>query len=105
MGTAFDPIAAAVSPLMQKGIKAIGQEENVAKLGSEWEEIRQKYPNFADFAEGSANISSLIPLSPKVTAPLKQGIKTVGTKAIDTASSLAPNLTKQAKKLVSQSDM
>lgn len=109
VGTALEPVAAAVSPLIQSGIKKIGQEENVAKLGAEWEEIRQKYPNFADFAEGTANISSLIPLSPKVTAPIKQGLKTAGSKTLDLINKatpyVTPNLAKQSKKLISQSDM
>ena len=105
VGTSFEPVAAAVSPLIQSGIKKLGQEENVAKLGSEWEEIRQKYPNFADFVEGTANISSLLPFSPKATTPIKEGIKTVWAKTLQTAETLAPNLTKQAKKLVSQADM
>ena len=51
------------------------------------------------------NVSSVLPLSPKVTAPIKSGLQTAGTKAIQTAESLTPNLAKQAKKLTSQAEM
>ena len=99
VGTAFEPIVSAVSPIIQKGIKAVWQEQNVANLGAEWEQIRKQYPNFADFAEGTANISSLIPLSPKITTPVKIGLKKAWVKTIETTKQVAPKVASQISEL------
>lgn len=98
--TAFEPLTATVSPLIQKGIKATWQEQNVAKIWAEWEKIRQQYPNFADFAEWTANISSILPI-PKAGWLIKQW----GAKTLQTVEKLTPNFATQSKKLVSQADM
>lgn len=105
VGTAFEPVGALLSPVVQKVIEKTGQTQNVEDVGKWWEWVRQSNPNFADAIEWAMNVSSVLPLSPKVTAPIKSGLQTAGTKAIQTAESLTPNLAKQAKKLTSQAEM
>jgi len=105
VGTAFEPVWALLSPVVQKVIEKTGQTQNVEEVGKWWEWVRQSNPNFADAIEGSLNVASLAPLSPKVTAPIKSGIKTIGTKTLQTAEKIAPNLANQAKKLTSQAEM
>ena len=105
VGTAFEPVWALLSPVVQKVIEKTWQTQNVEEVGKWWEWVRQSNPNFADAIEWSLNVASLVPLSPKVTAPIKSGIKTIGTKTLQTAEKIAPNLTSQAKKLTSQAEM
>ncbi len=51
VATAFEPVSAAISPVVQKVIEKTGQTENVEQVGQWWEGIRQSNPTFADAIE------------------------------------------------------
>lgn len=99
VGTAFEPIVSAVSPALEYGVKKLWAEKTVQNLGSQWEEVRKQYPNVADAIEGVANVSQLFPLSPKVTAPIKSGLKTATAKTVATAKQVAPKITDEIASL------
>ena len=105
--TAFEPVGALLSPVVQKVIEKTGQTQNVEEAGKWWEWVRQSNPNFADAIEGSLNVASLLP-TPKIGWIVKQGTKDtvsaiskVAPKAIDMVT---PDLWKMSKKLISSSD-
>lgn len=106
--TVLDPIASAISPVVQNIIKKTGQTENIQSLATEYEDMAKKYPNLAFWLEGLFNVWTLAPI-PKIgwlvkswtDATLKQ-LKTIAPKTIDMVT---PNLAGWAKKLISQADM
>lgn len=107
VGTAFEPVGALLSPVVQKVIEKTWQTQNVDEVGKWWEWVRQSNPNFADAIEGSLNVASLLP-TPKIGWIVKQGTKDtvsaiskVAPKAIDMVT---PDLWKMSKKLISSSD-
>lgn len=62
VATAFEPVAAAISPVVQKVIEKTGQTENVEEVGKWWEWVRQSNPNFADALEWILNVWQLAPV-------------------------------------------
>lgn len=67
---ALEPVAAAISPVVQKVIEKTGQTENVQELSQQWDSFKQQNPLLADSIEWIVNVGQLAPL-PKVWSLVK----------------------------------
>lgn len=103
VGTAFEPVGALLSPVVQKVIEKTGQTQNIEEIGKWWEWIRQSNPNFADAIEGSLNVASIAPV-PKVGGIVKQWATKTAQGISTIVDMVTPNLSKVSKKLISSSD-
>lgn len=99
--TAFEPVSAALSPVVQKVIEKTGQTGNVQEIGKWWEWIRQSNPNFADAIEGSLNLASLtpVPFAKPVSGAIEQWVKTTGNALVKGAEYVAPKVVQWVRKI------
>lgn len=74
VSTAFEPVTSAISPYAQKWLEYTWLDKPLAKGVQEWEEIRQKYPTFADTVEWAFNVSQIF--APKAWVKTGKVIKT-----------------------------
>lgn len=74
VATAFEPVTSAISPYAQKWLEYTWLDKPLAKGMQEWEEIRQKYPTFADTVEWAFNVSQIF--APKAWVKTWQVVKT-----------------------------
>ncbi len=75
----MEPVASALSPVVQKAIEKSGQTENVQKFAQDWEEFKVKNPLMAESIEGVFNVGQLapVPLAKPLANVAKQGGKAI----------------------------
>ena len=103
VATAMEPIAAAISPVVQKAIEVTGQTENVQKFSQDWEEFKVKNPLMAESIEGVFNVGQLAPVP--LAKPLANVAKQWGKVIVKQAEKVVPDLWKTAMKLKSKADL
>lgn len=99
VATAMEPVASAISPIVQSGIEKAWLTDTVQNLWQKYQWFKERNPLTADVIEWVANIWQLapIPVGKVAWKVLKPAVNTTGKAIVSTAEKVAPKVVQGAK--------